>query len=109
MGNSNQSSSKQSSCSDGHLDFLCAMWWPPLRLLSLLWVTGLGYPDSLPEVLARIVEPSFPDRTFSVADFSSGNLSDDLPAFRAAIQACNASGGGTVLVPSGSYYLGGPL
>jgi polygalacturonase len=34
---------------------------------------------------------------------------DSRPAFLAAIQACNASGGGRVVVPSGAWYCAGPI
>ena len=34
---------------------------------------------------------------------------DSRPAFRAAIQACNAAGGGRVVVPSGNWYCAGPI
>jgi polygalacturonase len=34
---------------------------------------------------------------------------DSRPAFLAAIQACNAAGGGRVIVPSGTWYCAGPI
>jgi len=34
---------------------------------------------------------------------------DSRPAFLAAIAACNAAGGGRVVVPSGAWYCGGPI
>jgi polygalacturonase len=34
---------------------------------------------------------------------------DSRPAFLAAIQACNAAGGGRVVVPSGNWYCAGPI
>lgn len=34
---------------------------------------------------------------------------DSRPAFLAAIQACNAAGGGRVVVPSGTWYCAGPI
>ena len=34
---------------------------------------------------------------------------DSRPAFLAAIQACNAAGGGRVIVPSGNWYCAGPI
>ena len=37
------------------------------------------------------------------------NAFDSRPAFLAAIAACNAAGGGQVLVPSGNYYCAGPI
>ncbi|MFI7114564.1 glycosyl hydrolase family 28 protein [Nonomuraea sp. NPDC050227] len=57
--------------------------------------------DRVPEILARIVPPAFPDRTFSITDHGAvgDNTTDCTSAFRQAIAACNAAGGGTVLVP----------
>jgi polygalacturonase len=37
------------------------------------------------------------------------NSFDSRPAFLAAIQACNAAGGGRVVVPSGNWYCAGPI
>ncbi|MDR3436566.1 glycoside hydrolase family 28 protein [Telmatospirillum sp.] len=34
---------------------------------------------------------------------------DNYGAFTAAIKACNAAGGGTVVVPSGNWYIAGPI
>jgi polygalacturonase len=39
---------------------------------------------------------------------AAGSL-DSRPAFLAAIQACNAAGGGRVVVPSGNWYCAGPI
>jgi polygalacturonase len=63
------------------------------------------------EILARIVPPSFPDRDFRVTDFgANGNgRHDNFPAFRDAIAACHAAGGGRVVVPRGWYLLNGPI
>jgi len=71
---------------------------------------GVGQ-DSLDMILARIMPPTFPDLNFSVADFGAvgDGAADDAGAFRRAIQACNAAKGGTVLVPSGTYWHAGPL
>jgi polygalacturonase len=37
------------------------------------------------------------------------NAFDSRPAFLAAIAACNAAGGGRVVVPAGTWYCGGPI
>jgi hypothetical protein len=50
----------------------------------------------MPEILKRIVPPTFPDRDFVITDF--GGLAhvrtDNTEAFRKAIEACHAAGGG---------------
>ncbi|NUT33294.1 MAG: carbohydrate-binding protein [Hamadaea sp.] len=65
--------------------------------------------DQVPAILARIVPPTFPSATFDIRDHGAvgDNTTDCTPAFRAAIQACSAAGGGRVLVPaSGTYRTG---
>ncbi|MFI6318021.1 glycosyl hydrolase family 28 protein [Nonomuraea sp. NPDC050556] len=67
--------------------------------------------DQVPTILARIVPPTFPDRTFSIADYGAkpDNTTDCTPAFRNAIAACNAAGGGTVLVPGTGKFRTGQI
>ncbi|MEY4388059.1 MAG: hypothetical protein RLY20_3342 [Verrucomicrobiota bacterium] len=64
----------------------------------------------VPAILARIVPPSFPARDFNVTNFSGvgDGATDCTKAFRDAIAACNAAGGGRVVVPSGTF-LTGPI
>ncbi|GAA0951222.1 glycosyl hydrolase family 28 protein [Nonomuraea longicatena] len=67
--------------------------------------------DAVPGILARIVPPTFPDRTFDITDYGAlpDNSTDCTPAFRAAIAACNAAGGGTVLVPGTGRFRTGAI
>ncbi|HUH64487.1 MAG TPA: glycoside hydrolase family 28 protein [Terracidiphilus sp.] len=69
--------------------------------------------DQVPQILARIVPPPFPDRDFVVTDYgASGNgLVDCRPAFAAAIADCSQAGGGRVVVPAASefYLVNGPI
>lgn len=66
--------------------------------------------NRVPEILARIQAPRFPDLDFPVTRFGAvGNGSTDCTgAFRQAIAACNAAGGGRVMVPEGRF-LTGPI
>jgi len=59
-------------------------------------------------ILARIVPPVFPDRTFDVAAYgaSGDGTMDCTAAFRAAIAACAEAGGGRVTVPAGRFLTG---
>ncbi len=59
-------------------------------------------------VLAQIKAPAFPDRDFSVADYGAvaDGTTSNTAAFRAAIEACSAAGGGRVVVPEGNYFSG---
>ena len=59
-----------------------------------------GTPDpwaEVPRILARIKEPVFPNREFNIGRFGSINE---------AIAACNAAGGGRVVVPAGIHATG---
>jgi len=64
----------------------------------------------VPEILARIRSPRFPDRDFPVTDFGAveGGAVDATDAFRRAVAACRAAGGGRVVVPAG-VFLTGPV
>ncbi|HVX41055.1 MAG TPA: glycoside hydrolase family 28 protein, partial [Gemmatimonadaceae bacterium] len=64
--------------------------------------------DLLPDILARIVPPSFPDRTFDITQFGAeaGGTVDCTDAIRRAIAACTAAGGGKVVVPPGTFLTG---
>ncbi|AHM58504.1 endopolygalacturonase [Flammeovirgaceae bacterium 311] len=64
--------------------------------------------NRMEEVLAQIQAPTFPDRDFMITDY--GAVADgttvNTASFRAAIEACNAAGGGRVVVPAGNYFSG---
>ncbi len=64
----------------------------------------------LPDILARIQAPAFPNRSFPITDFGavSDGATDATEAFRSAIEACSKAGGGHVLVPPG-VFLTGPI
>jgi polygalacturonase len=66
--------------------------------------------DLVPEIERRITPPTFPDRDFDITRFGArgDGAYDCTQAFRAAIAACTAAGGGRVLVPAGRY-LTGPI
>jgi polygalacturonase len=88
-----------------------------LRALPLL---GLGYCapaarsaakdpwQRANEIAASIVAPKFPDRRFRITDFGAVGDGTTLAtvAFRRAIAACHAAGGGIVEVPPGTYLTG---
>jgi polygalacturonase len=62
----------------------------------------------VPEILARIKPPVFPNRDFEIANYGAegDNQKDCTEAFSKAIAACHASGGGRVVVPPGQYITG---
>ena len=64
--------------------------------------------DKVPEILARIQPPVFPAREFDIRKYGAtgDNKHDCTDAFKKAIQACSAAGGGKVVVPSGEFLTG---
>lgn len=59
----------------------------------------------VPGILARIQPPRFPDRDFEITRYGAvgDGSSDCTEAFRRAIEACSAAGGGRVVVPAGRF------
>jgi polygalacturonase len=66
--------------------------------------------DLVPGILARIVPPTFPQRDVDVTRHGAvgDGRTDCTEAFRRAIVACAAAGGGRVVVPAGRF-LTGPI
>jgi len=64
----------------------------------------------VPSILARIVPPTFPLRTFDITTYGAigDGKTDSSDAIGRAIAACKQAGGGRVLVPAGRF-LTGPI
>jgi polygalacturonase len=64
--------------------------------------------DLLPRLLEKVFPPSFPRENFNVTDYGAigDGKTDCTRAFKNAIDACNAAGGGRVVVPSGIFCSG---
>lgn len=62
-------------------------------------------------IVKRIVVPEFPDARFPISEYGAtpGGETDALPGMLAAIEACNAAGGGVVVVPAGLWRMDGPI
>ena len=62
----------------------------------------------VPVILGRIKPPTFPNRVFDIRSYGAvgDNTTDCTSAFKNAIAACNAAGGGRVLVPAGKFRTG---
>ncbi|WP_116127035.1 glycoside hydrolase family 28 protein [Lewinella sp. IMCC34183] len=67
--------------------------------------------SGMDDILGRIKAPEFPDRTFDITEYGAeaDDEGDDLDAIRQAIEACNAAGGGRVVVPAGTFVSNGPV
>lgn len=63
-------------------------------------------------IAGNLVAPvSFPNKKFVVTAYGAvaDGTTDNYAAFNAAIKACNAAGGGMVVVPAGSWYIAGSI
>ncbi len=62
---------------------------------------------AVPEILARIVPPRFPQRDFPITSFGArADGRDCSAAIAKAIEACRRAGGGRVVVPRGEFPTG---
>src|SRR4051812_1298727 len=66
---------------------------------------------SVPAILARIQEPRFASRDFTITNYGGvgDGKADCKAAFDKAIAACTAGGGGRIVVPAGDWFVRGPL
>jgi polygalacturonase len=64
--------------------------------------------ETAEEILSRIKEPSFPDKDFVITDYGAveGGQHDCTGAISKAVDDCNKSGGGRVVIPKGIYLTG---
>jgi polygalacturonase len=64
--------------------------------------------DEVPRILSRISAPEFPKRDFQITGYGAvgDDKTDCTTAFRNAIAACHAAGGGRVVVPRGQFATG---
>jgi polygalacturonase len=67
--------------------------------------------DEADRIVAEIREPVFASCSLNVREQGAvgDGTQDDRPAVQETIDQCNAAGGGTVIVPAGTYWLEGPL
>ncbi|HEX5218326.1 MAG TPA: glycoside hydrolase family 28 protein [Verrucomicrobiae bacterium] len=83
-----------------------------LSLCSSVWAASVPNDPwaAVPQILKRIVPPTFADRDFDVTKFGGAGEGTTVnsAAFRKAIEACAQAGGGRVVVPAGKF-LTGPI
>ena len=61
---------------------------------------------ALPQLLARIKAPTFPNRDFIITRYGARAGGDASTAIRKAIEACSKAGGGRVVIPAGDFMTG---
>ena len=63
------------------------------------------------KIEASITEPVFADMNYDISDYGAvpSDTIDSRPAVLEAISSCNRNGGGRVTVPSGRYFIKGPV
>src|SRR5262245_66061279 len=68
---------------------------------------GAGW-SQVPAILSRIKAPTFPNRDFKITDYGAAadGKTDNTEAIRKSIAACNAAGGGRVVVTPGVFLTG---
>ena len=59
--------------------------------------------DEMENVLSRIKVPSFPDNTYTISDYYTEGDSLYTNAINLAIKTCSENGGGTVVIPDGTF------
>ncbi|HEX7736158.1 MAG TPA: glycoside hydrolase family 28 protein, partial [Ktedonobacteraceae bacterium] len=85
----------------------------PLVVHEFQTLTSAGAATTLPwpaanAIVAATTIPTFPNKNFLVTTYGAkgDGKTDNTAAFKKAITACNAAGGGHVIVPSGTYSTG---
>ncbi|MET9632635.1 glycoside hydrolase family 28 protein [Lentzea sp. NPDC006480] len=65
--------------------------------------------DEVDAILARIKPPAFPDKDFDVTAYGgkADGKTDNTAAFKKAVEAANAAGGGRVVAKGGTFLTGG--
>ena len=84
-----------------------ALSLPPGALRGASAPAAIGW-DAVPGILARIKAPTFPNRDFPITNYGAkgDGTTDCTDAIRQAIAACNAAGGGRVVVSGGVFFTG---
>lgn len=81
-----------------------------LALVAVATVNAQGWDEALyKQIESRIVAPTFKDKTYPITKYGASVKADaakNQKAINAAIAACSKKGGGTVVVPAGTWNTG---
>ncbi|MDO4172273.1 MAG: glycoside hydrolase family 88 protein [Prevotellaceae bacterium] len=81
-----------------------------LILMAVATVNAQGWDEALyKQIESRIVAPTFKDKTYNIKKYGASvkaNAAKNQKAINAAIAACSKKGGGTVVVPAGTWNTG---
>ncbi len=88
-----------------------------IKLIAVVFATRLaafaGAPEvtgdlPLPFAMPDLVAPAFPDQSFNITNFGAvaDGKTKNTAAFAEAIEACSKAGGGSVIVPAGTWFTG---
>nr|WP_262916461.1 glycoside hydrolase family 28 protein [Flavobacterium pectinovorum] len=80
------------------------------KVQSKFWSSSAEALKEMEQIKKLIVAPTFKNKKFFVTDFGAkgDGITKNTEAFKKAIDACNAVGGGKVVVPAGNF-LTGPI
>lgn len=94
-------------------------WWRKMALTCLMTMFGISlYATNIDfdkafsecaEIEKQIKRTNFPDKVYNILDFGAQPDTPDQPCHEAinlAIITCSQNGGGTVLIPKGTFYTG---
>ncbi|RVT72001.1 glycoside hydrolase family 28 protein [Flavobacterium sufflavum] len=75
-----------------------------------VWTSSSQPLKEMEQIRKLIIAPKFKNQEFNIIDFGAkaDGVTMNTEAFKKAIEACNAAGGGKVVVPSGNF-LTGPI
>ena len=87
-----------------------------LKFIVLLFsyfsfVSVSAQPVNVKNILKGIIAPTFANRIFNVLELGADNkgIKDSREAINKSITTCSNAQGGTVFIPSGKYYIAGPI
>lgn len=84
---------------------------PVLLIATNAMAQGGSFNASVNNILKNIHPPKFKDAVFNISSYGAiaDGKTDTKAIFDKVIDLCSVSGGGEVLIPKGTFYIGGPI